>query len=195
MKTTDDILKIKAVVLYILERFPQGIDYIHLFKVMYFAQEEHLATYGMPLIDDSFLTRKHGPVPALTYKAVRCAEGKAVATSDDLADFVASLRVATNGRHQVVTAAPDAHCDLDELSTSSLQVLDRWIDRCKDVNSFDLSSLSHDQAWQQARRQAELTGEDVKITLYDMAKAAGASPAMLQVVRDRHLTRKALAWT
>ena len=39
MKTIDQILKIKAVVLYILKAFPEGVDYIHLFKVMYFAQQ------------------------------------------------------------------------------------------------------------------------------------------------------------
>ena len=39
MKTIDHILKIKAVVLYILKAFPEGVDYIHLFKVMYFAQQ------------------------------------------------------------------------------------------------------------------------------------------------------------
>ena len=40
MKTIDQILKIKAVVLYILKAFPEGVDYIHLFKVMYFAQQD-----------------------------------------------------------------------------------------------------------------------------------------------------------
>lgn len=42
MKTKDQILKIKAVVLYILKAFPEGVDYIHLFKVMYFAQQNQL---------------------------------------------------------------------------------------------------------------------------------------------------------
>lgn len=45
MKTKDQILKIKAVVLYILKAFPEGVDYIHLFKVMYFAQQNQLKEY------------------------------------------------------------------------------------------------------------------------------------------------------
>ena len=45
MKTKEQILKIKAVVLYILKQLPQGVDYIHLFKIMYFAQQEHLVKY------------------------------------------------------------------------------------------------------------------------------------------------------
>ena len=45
MKTIEQILKIKAVVLYILKAFPEGVDYIHLFKVMYFAQQDQLKEY------------------------------------------------------------------------------------------------------------------------------------------------------
>ena len=51
MKTTDQILKIKATVLYILGQMLQGMDYIHLFKILYFAQQKHLVTYGMPLME------------------------------------------------------------------------------------------------------------------------------------------------
>ena len=40
MKTIDQILKIKAVVLYILKAFPEGVDYIHLFKVIVFCPAE-----------------------------------------------------------------------------------------------------------------------------------------------------------
>ena len=38
--------------LYILKAFPEGVDYIHLFKVMYFAQQNQLKEYGLPIIYD-----------------------------------------------------------------------------------------------------------------------------------------------
>ena len=50
MKSAEQILKIKATVLYVLSHSPQGMDYIHLFKIMYFAQQRHLVTYGSPLM-------------------------------------------------------------------------------------------------------------------------------------------------
>ena len=68
METTEQFLKIKAVVSYILQQIPEGLDYIHLFKMMYLAQQEHLVIYGTPIFDDSFVARKHGPVPTFTYK-------------------------------------------------------------------------------------------------------------------------------
>ena len=62
MKTIDQILKIKAVVLYILKAFPEGVDYIHLFKVMYFAQQDQLKEYGLPIIYDTFVASYNPPI-------------------------------------------------------------------------------------------------------------------------------------
>ena len=46
MKTIEQIKKIKAVVLYVLNNMPKGVDYIKLSKLLYFAQRESLVSYG-----------------------------------------------------------------------------------------------------------------------------------------------------
>ena len=196
MKTIEQILKIKAVVLYILKAFPEGVDYIHLFKVMYFAQQNQLKEYGLPIVYDTFVARKHGPVPTLTYKVLRGIEGKAELSSKELTDFADSLTITqSKDGHQLIHAAPNAVCDRDELSVADVKMLDKWVVKCKDVDSFDLSDKSHeDKAWKRAKRQADRTGEDTKITMYDMADAAGASKAMLAVIRERQSVQKALSW-
>ena len=188
MKQTEDISKIKAVVEYILQQMGVAVDYIHLFKVMYFAQEEHLALYGVPIMYDTFVARKHGPVPSLTYKVLRVAEGKTMKV------FASELALSVTDGHQVVSLAPGTEADMDELSRSNVRILDKWIAHCKDIESFDLSELSHDKAWQKAIRQTERTGEDTKISLYDMAASGGPSKDMLQVVKERQINRKALSW-
>lgn len=193
MKTTDEILKIKAVVEYILQQFSDGVDYIHLFKIMYFAQEEHLAIYGSPLINESFVARKHGPVPSFTYKVLRVAEGKIADKTGELMSFVSDITLRSVEGHQVISVKSDI-CDMDELSRSNILILDKWIGKCKDLKAYDLSELSHDTAWQKAVRQTERTGEDTKISLYDMAAAGGASKDMLKVVKERQINRMALQW-
>ena len=197
MKTIDQILKIKAVVLYILKAFPEGEDYIHLFKVMYFAQQNQLKEYGLPIVYDTFVARKYGPVPTLTYKVLRGVEGKTDISSPELKDFADSLDIQLSQYgHQVILASKNAKCDMDELSVADVKMLDKWIDKCKGVDSFDLSDKSHeDKAWKRAKRQADKTGEDTKITMYEMADAAGASKAMLAVIRERQSVQKALSWT
>ena len=195
MKQTEDINKIKAVVEYILQQMGVAVDYIHLFKVMYFAQEEHLALYGVPIMYDTFVARKHGPVATLTYKVLRVAEGKVIEVTDDLKAFASDLNLTQSDGHQVVSLASDVKADMDELSRSNIRILDKWITHCKEIESFDLSELSHDNAWLKAKRQAEKTGEDTKISLYDMAASGGASKDMLQVVKERQINRRALSWT
>lgn len=194
MKEIEEINKIKAVVEYILQQMGVAVDYIHLFKVMYFAQEEHLAIYGIPMMYDTFVARKHGPVASLTYKVLRVAEGKTMGVTDELYDFASDLALTVKDGHQVVTLAEGVQCDMDELSRSNVCILDKWIERCKDIESFDLSEMSHDKAWQKAVSQTERTGEDTKISLYDMAAAGGASKDMLNVVKERQLNRRALQW-
>lgn len=195
MMKIEEINKIKAVVEYILQQMGKGVDYIHLFKMMYFAQEEHLAIYGVPMMYDTFVARKHGPVPSLTYKVLRVAEGKAVDVTGELHSFASDLSISMSEGHQVVTLATGVQCDMDELSRSNIRILDKWIEHCKDIQSFDLSELSHDKAWQKAVRQTERTGEDTKISLYDMAASGGASKDMLGVVKERQMSRRALSWT
>jgi uncharacterized phage-associated protein len=162
--------------------------------MVYFAQQEHLKVYGMPLMDDSFVARKHGPVPSFIYKMLRGAEGKLPLNTDELKQFASEICVEQQDGHQVVKLSPGTVCDKDELSAANIKVLDKWIQRCRDVKSFDLSDLSHDSAWRRAKDQTEKTGEDTKITLYDMAEAAGASHDMLRVIRDRQINQKSLTW-
>jgi hypothetical protein len=43
-------------------------------------------------------------------------------------------------------------------------------------------------------RQTERTGEDTKISIYDMAASGGASKNLLKVVKERQINRLALQW-
>lgn len=193
MKNIDQILKIKAVVLYILGKMPEGVDYIHLFKMMYFAQQEHLVTYGMPLMEDTFKARKHGPVPSVTYKVVRRVEGKPVDMMQGLDDFCKAVEVRMVNGHQMVFRKNGAECDMDELSRSNVRILDAWIEKLRDVKAFDVSDLSHDKAWEKAKADAERTGEDIAMTMVDIAAAGGASVAMQDVIRERQLNARLFA--
>ena len=54
MKSPEQISKIQAMVLYILQYFKEGMDYIKLFKMMYFAQREYFAVNGLCIVEDTF---------------------------------------------------------------------------------------------------------------------------------------------
>ena len=70
MKTIIQIAKIKAVLLYIMQSFPKEVYYIKLFKIRYFAQQDHLVKYVKASVEDTFSALKNGPVPTYTYKVL-----------------------------------------------------------------------------------------------------------------------------
>ena len=65
-----DVDKLKAVTLYILKKCG-ATDYIHLFKILYFAEREHYADYGKRIAKDTFIAMEHGPVPSFLYNALK----------------------------------------------------------------------------------------------------------------------------
>ena len=191
MKTTDQILKIKATVLYVLGQMPQGVGYIHLFKILYFAQQKHLVIYGIPIMEDTFCARKHGSVPTLTYKVLKASEKGLTFEQQDMQDFLSGVKIELRDAHQIVKAIQKA--DMDELSKSDVLVLDECINRLRNIDAFDLSDLSRDKAWLKAKRTADRTGEDAKIPMYDIADAGGATKEMLSVIRERQWIERYVA--
>jgi uncharacterized phage-associated protein len=184
MKTKDEIGKIKATMLYILAQFTDGVDFIKLFKIMYFAQKEHLVNYGRGIIGDSFYALKHGPVPSFTYKAIQVSQGKIKETAD-----LNEIAMAIILCEDKVFATTEA--DKDELSISDMKCLDNAIERYKDVDSYALSDLSHDIAWEEAYMRSQDDPEKNKITLIDIARAGKAPDDIINNIREIELITRA----
>jgi uncharacterized phage-associated protein len=192
MKTIDQILKIKATLLYILNFFPEGIDYIKLFKILYFAQQEHLVKYGRPIVEESFYALKHGPVPSFSYKAFQAAEGKQEMVKD-FSEFLKGITVITTTNDVIIVSNNDFDVDMDELSISDVKCLDYSIDKHKDIAPYDLSELSHDVAWEEAYNRAQNDPEKNMMTLIDIAKAGNALDSTIAHIREHQLIKKAFS--
>lgn len=185
MKTPDQIAKIKAVILYIMQSFPEGVDYIKLFKILYFAQRDHLARYGKVIVDESFHALKHGPVPSYTYKGLQIAEGKSLA--GDFDEFLNGIEV----RDQIVHATVPP--EMDYISGADRRSLDASIQLYKDKDPYDLSDLSHDSAWMEARMRVQDDPQKNYLTLIDMARAGNASEPMVDYIREKQILKNALS--
>ena len=186
MKSPEQISKIQAVVLYILQHFKDGVDYIKLFKIMYFAQREYLATNGLCIVEDTFKARPKGPVPALTYKVVKLAENKLKpdAESNDLSVFLSSIEV---GADQIVHAVKEP--DMDYISKMEKKEIDKTIARYRNMESEDLSQLSHDDAYNKVKGLMEDDPQKDVMTTIDIARAGGASKAMVDHIREMQLIK------
>lgn len=186
MKSPEQISKIQAVVLYILQQFKDGVDYIKLFKIMYFAQREYLAVNGLCIVEDTFKARPLGPVPALTYKVVKLAENGLEPDCDgnDLSEFLSSIKV---GADQIVHAVNSP--DMDYISEMEKEELDRTIAKYGGMDSKELSKLSHDNAYDYAKKMMEDDPQKDILTTIDIARAGGASKPMVDHIRETQLIK------
>lgn len=189
MKTKDEIKKIEAVILYILCQFKDGIDYIKLFKIMYFAQKDYLLKYGKVLCPDTFKARKFGPVPAFSDKVIKTVENNDfVRKSSDMKSLADSIRIV----NQMVF--PKHEADIDYLSAKERACIDKWIDYCRDKDSLkELSPESHDAAYDAAWKDYQDDPQKGEMTLIEIARAGGAPEKLVDYIRDKELLKEQLS--
>lgn len=182
MKTTDQILKIRATVLYVLNAFPNGVDYIKLFKILYFAQRQHLVNYGRTIIDDTFQARQFGPVSSFIRKGLKLKE-----LSQDLPEdfkmFGDGININIQPKCQIIstTVTPD----MDELSVSEIKCLDRYIEEFRDMKSEEISAISHeDSAWKAAYERWKKDPQQWNMSILEIAEAGGANANTLAYIKE-----------
>ena len=164
--TENEVLKLKATVLYILNKCGGDLDYFRIFKFLYFADREHYAKYGRRIIQDTFCAFNDGPVPSILYDAMKGNQG----TYSTCSPYSA---------HYYIRRAM-ADPDLDELSKSDIEMLDKSIKENESLSYSELSNKSHDNAWQEAW-DAE---NNSAMNPLSMAMAGGASDAMMCYIRE-----------
>lgn len=168
-----------------MQSFPDGVDYIKLFKILYFAQQDHLVKYGKVLVDESFRAVKHGPVPTYTYKALQVAEGKSLEGNFD--GFLSGIEV--RGKKVYTSMKPD----MDYISGANKKCLDTSIEKYKDTDPYDLSDMSHDSAWREADARIKDDPQKNFITIIDIARAGKATNTMVDYIREKQIVKNALS--
>lgn len=178
--TKDEILKMKAAVLYILGKSGE-MDFIHLFKILYFAERRQYAEYGQHLIHDSFCALERGPVPSLLYDVAKKVVGMKF-TQHPHMDLIADALTSGSGECHYMLKAVEAP-DMDELSEAEITAIDLAYDENVNKNINQLSADSHDLAWTDAWAKSHNSAMDtIKI-----AKAGGASDEFLRYIRESEI--------
>lgn len=176
--TTDDILKLKAITLYIVNKCGV-VDIFHILKILYFADRAHYAEWGTRLSEDTFCAMDNGPVASHLYNALKDVTGKEkLPSGSPLKAISDSLYQADPMFEYYVSAREEA--DMDELSTSDIACLDRSIAENKGQAFGELSRKSHDHAWQEAYDRKKNAPMDPLL----MAEAGGASKETLEFIKE-----------
>lgn len=163
--------KLTEAVLFILEE-TGGIDFYHVFKILYFAEAKHLAEWGCRIAADEFRAFKFGPVPVCLYGAIKELDAPGIGLAEELA---AVVRFAGEDAPNVLLPARSAN--LDYLSASELEALRQSIAENKSLTFGQLVSKSHDTAW-----VAACGGT---LSPVDMAKTHHASPEIIEYIEEQ----------
>lgn len=174
--------KLIQVVLHILNQ-TGGVDYYHLFKILYFAERKHLAKWGHRIVCDDFYALEYGPVPTCLYDAVKGSNAYGTMLADQLKECV---YFAGDDAPNVLLPKRDA--DLSYLSKSEVEALDESIKENLSLTFGQLKNKSHDLAWNKAYHNSNKA-----ISPVNMAMAANADNATVKYIEEQMELQSALS--
>lgn len=177
MKNKEQYIRLKNIILYILNSFTNGTDYIKLYKILYFANKEQLAEVGIPMVYDNFKAWDLGPVPSFTGSVVKRLETKKEMTGV-MKCFDGSLRVTSNKKVSALV-----NPDVEEIPEFTRNLIDKIVRKYKNCSSKQMSKESHDDAWLEAyEAKGGKNNGKVIINPVSIAKAGGADENILHLV-------------
>ena len=180
-----DKRKLTEVVLYILNK-TDGLDYYHVFKIIYFANIAQLAKCGLRITTDVFCALPDGPAPSILYDSIK----NGIYCDNELEQLI---------NQNVVKGDDDAYymweakrqADIDYLSKSEIEELDKSINDNALLSYKALRQKSHGPEWHRAYYSSN-PGRKV-MEVVGMAKDAHASDAMLEYIKEELEIERVLA--
>lgn len=182
--TNFDKQKLTEIVLYILNK-TKGLDYYHIFKVIYFANIAHLAKYGFRMTTDEFCALPDGPVPSVLYNCVK----NDVLCDKELGTMIQdSIAKGNEDAYYMLVAKREA--DMDYLSDADIEEIDKSIKDNAYLPYGELRTKSHGEEWRRAYSMKQ--GRKV-MDVIGMAKDGMATDEMLEYIKDNLEIEAALA--
>lgn len=129
-----------------------------IFKILYFADREHLSRYGRSITGDVYIAITNGPVPSAIYDMFKTVRGDGKTADYNKEDLKKNFHFTNKTGYMI---KPDKQADLDYLSESDLECLDFALSMCEDKDFKELSRQSHDLAWKKTERNREISIRDI----------------------------------
>lgn len=166
-KFTYEEHKAVAAVLLIVNELTK-VDRHKLSKILFFADQKHLARYGRPITSDSYCKMLNGPVPSKIYDAVKGVVNPVRFASNR--ELIGKVEVNCND------ISPIEKPDMDQLSETDLECLRESISENASLSFDKLTKKSHGPAWDSAMTHGT-------ILFTEIAKEGNASDFVLELIR------------
>ncbi len=174
-----DIQRIKAVLLYILNKMPdRRRDVYYIVKTAFCAQKNHLVEYAIPLFNDNIVALPFGPVPSLIYNILRVARGDR--SPYRFCDKEVLSQVVDTISYQDESFSAKEMYDIECLSISNIKCLDAAIDEISNMGFGEIMDKTHGNEWDRAYHDG---GNRIMSNLA-IAKENGASDEILTYLSE-----------
>ena len=155
--------------LYVANRV-QRKDFHKIFKIIYFADRQHLADWGRPITGDTYIAMEAGPVPSRLYDMLKIVRGDSY-----LPDMEGLGKYFQVENWMYVRPLQDA--DLNKLSASEQEAMSEAIEKYAALSYDEIKEKSHDVAWRS-------TARDFSISWDNIAREAGLDEVEVACLRD-----------
>lgn len=122
------------------------IDKYHIVKTMFFADKRHLNKYARPILGDTYIKMKNGPVPSAVLDIINLKEDRI--SFDTYVKAKAALTISKDKKNFIsANRAPN----MKEFSDTDIECLDYAIDFCKNKSFAELQNITHEEkSWKKA---------------------------------------------
>ena len=175
---TDDILKIKAVLLYIIQNSNSDRHVYSIVKTAYYAQQFHFAKWALPIFKDKIAALKFGPVPSTIYDILKISRGDSSAVRFHKNDtlHLASVAIGFKDESFIAKETPD----MDFLSVSEIECLNAAISKVASMGFGEIANDTHGEEWSRVWNDSSLHYmDDLRI-----AKEGGADDAIVCYLKE-----------
>lgn len=169
MNVQFDKVKTLNALLFVANRV-QRKDFHKIFKVIYFADRQHLADWGRPITGDTYIAMDAGPVPSRLYDMLKIVRGDSY-----LPDTEGLGRYFQVENWMYVRPLVDA--DLNSFSANEQEALSDSIEKYASLSYGEIKEKSHDVAWRS-------TARDFSISWDSIAREAGLDADELECVNE-----------
>lgn len=150
-----DKTKTLNALLYVASRV-QRKDIHKIFKIIYFADRQHLADWGRPITGDTYIAMEAGPVPSRMYDMLKIVRGDSY-----MPDYESLSSYYRIDNWMYVTPLQEA--DINKLSKTEIRALDDSINKYSMLSYDEIKEKSHDVAWRSTARDFAIKWDHIAL--------------------------------
>lgn len=144
-------------VLYITHRLKRS-DFHKIFKILYFADRNHISDYGRSITGDTYIAMNDGPVPSNLYDIFKSVRGDGFFKDDG--KFSGFFKVSNWDLIQ-----PLKEPDLKALSKTDLDYINNSLEKYGNMSWDEIREKSHDYAWRKTVKNSPISIENMLIEI------------------------------